>query len=372
MILTMDVGTSFFKVGVIDIKGNILFFNKVKITLDAGELNPYQWEISLIKACSSIPLKYLNIIEVIVVSGNGPTIIPIGSSGKPIADALLWNDTRSLSVSDEIRQKIKQSLPPNFFLSKAYWFYKEHPELYDQTVSFLSCPEYISYLLTGNVFTLLPVEGFSAFYWNSEKITKLGLDPVKFPEFISPFQTYGSYSNFDLIPKIKKNIPVICAGPDFLMSILGSGSIKQGILCDRTGTSEGLNFCSSTPIQVDNFRTLPHLMPGLYTVAGLIPNSGDYVLNNKLDLLIEQYKNILKGLSDAGIIVEEIRIVGGHANIDELNKLKSMCTKVPIKIYAEGSELVGNAILGSVVTGKHPDIKSACKSMVREKFCYNI
>ncbi len=376
MILAIDVGTTFLKVAIIDFTGKIYFSEKRVIDLsfdkDTREVDPAKWESGLTFLCSSIPSKYVKQIESIVVSGNGPTFIPVDNLGKPVGNALLWVDDRALTLVDEIREKLGEYLPPNFFLSKAYWFKKEQPDLYAKTKYFLSCPEYISFLLTGKVFTLLPDVGFTNYYWTNTKIEKLGLDKNKFPEFISPFDAYGKLNNSKVISGAVKGIPVICAGPDFTMSVLGTGAVSEGIICDRTGTSEGINYCSSSPVNIHGLRTLPHIVTGLYTVAGLIPSSGDYLLTDRVDQLIIEYKSIIDLMISSGLNIKEIRVIGGHSGIEKLNRLKAESFDIPLKIYHDGSDLIGNAVLGSVVCGFYKSIEEACALMVREKLCYNI
>lgn len=376
MILAIDIGTTFLKVAVVDFNGDIKFFQKGAVDIitddDVYEVNPNDWTKTVISLCRSIPIKFLDVISSIVISGNGPTIVPIDIEGHPVGNAYSWMDSRANSVTDEIKDKLGVYLPPNFFLSKIYWLKKAKSILYNKSSSFLSCPEYLSYKMTGNKYTLLPAEGFKDFYWDNQKIIKLDLDLDKFPNFISPQQEFGKYSGSLNISGLKKGLPVICGGPDFTMSILGTGSIYEGILCDRTGTSEGLNYCTSKPYNIDGLRTLPHLVKGLYTVSGLIPLSGEYVLSSQEDKLIEEYKVIINKMINEGLTIKEIRIIGGHAGIDHLNIKKAGCFPIPVKIYPEGSDLIGNGVLGSFVSGYYDSIEEACLKMVKEKFCYNI
>lgn len=375
MILAMDIGTTFLKVAVIDFNGTIYFFEKSAVAVnyinDIREVNPDYWNYGLKRLCSSIPDSFMKEITSVVISGNGPTIVPVDSNGDSIGNAFLWMDTRAESVTGEIHDLLGEYLPPNFFLSKAYWVKKDKTNLYNKTSHFLSCPEYISYLFTGRIFTLLPQKGFIDFYWNRDKILKLGMDPGKFPDFISPYEVYGEYDGRVKIPGLKIGTPIICAGPDFTMSVLGTGSIEEGIVCDRTGTSEGINFCSRFPRHINGLRTLPHIVDGLYTISGLIPDSGNYVMSGMYDSLIEEYRSIIQNMLDEGLSIQEIRIVGGHARIPELNKKKAACFPVPLRVYPEGSELIGNSILGSVVTGYYQSIEIACSKMIREEVCYN-
>lgn len=376
MILAIDIGTTFLKVAGVDFHGKINFFQKRAVdvkTVDGGyEVDPDHWRLALVHLCESIPEKFMSEIKSIVISGNGPTIVPLDSTGSTLGSAYLWMDNRANSVTDEIREKLGEFLPPNFFLSKIYWLKQQKKDLYNTSASFLGCPEYLSYIMTGDIYTLLPQEGFKGFYWNDDKIKKLGLDQDKFPDFISPREVYGYYNGKLKTRGLKKGIPIICGGPDFTMSILGTGSIDNGIVCDRTGTSEGLNYCSSEVYNIDGLRTLPHLISGLFTISGLIPKSGEYVLSGQEDLLIKEYKIIINKMIDEGLDINEIRVIGGHAGLDHLNEKKAECFPFPIKVYPEGSDLIGNGVLGSVVIGYYKTLKEACSNMVREKICYNI
>ncbi|WP_319560817.1 FGGY-family carbohydrate kinase [Marispirochaeta sp.] len=59
-----------------------------------------------------------------------------------------------------------------------------------------------------------------------------------------------------------------------MMAIIGSGAVRPGLSCDRAGTSEGINYCSEKSINSPSLRTLPHAVPGLYTVAGILSSTG--------------------------------------------------------------------------------------------------
>lgn len=375
MVLSIDIGTTFLKAAVVDFNGHIHFSSRKRIQIytdsDTAEVQPEDWITGLIEICSSVSYDVASGITVIVVSGNGPTVIPVDDNGSPVHRGVLWMDKRSEAISHDMSSAIGD-FNPNFFLGKSFWFKKHMPELYGKVSSFMSCPEYISYKLTGNRYTLLPGDGFIPFYWTEEKILKLGMDYDKFPQFISPTEVYGVFNSCLKLGNISQGIPVVCGGPDFLMSVLGSGSIKAGILCDRTGTSEGLNLCTDYRVDRDNLRTLPHLVDSLYTIAGLIPDSGELVIKGRLNEVVEKYKKIIDLMITSGLQIDEIRIIGGHSQIAELNRMKAEAFTIPVKVYPSGSDLVGNAVLGSVVTGVYGSFEEAENNMVREIKCYNV
>lgn len=365
MIFAVDIGTSYFKASVVDIEGEIIFSSRVELKItgegNKREADPKLWVDAFFNVYDSISNKIKSSLEAIVISGNGPTILPVDSSGRPLSNASLWMDSRSHETSSQLIEKLGHFVPGNFYLSKVFWYMKKEPEIYNSAKWFISCPEYLCYELTGNAFTLLPGDGFLPYYWDDSKLNKLGIDKSKMPDYSGLFEIHGYF----------KNIPVICAGPDFLMSVLGSGSVEPGIVCDRTGTSEGLNYCSDKDIEIEGLRTLPHVIPGLYTLAGLIPDSGDLIDNGKEDLLIDKFSNQLSLMVDNGLNIKDVRVIGGHSAIEELNMKKAKVLNCPLKVYAAGAELVGNAALGYFILGKYESLIEACRIMVKETACYN-
>jgi xylulokinase len=58
------------------------------------------------------------------------------------------------------------------------------------------------------------------------------------------------------------------------MSLLGTATVQPGRTCDRAGTSEGINHCRATATDSEEVRCLPHVVPGLWNVAGVLSSTG--------------------------------------------------------------------------------------------------
>jgi len=106
-------------------------------------------------------------------------------------------------------------------------------------------------------------------------LTQLGLDPDKFPSFMNPGDlvghiTAGAAAYFSL----PKEIPVFAGAPDFYVSILGAGAIQPGSVCNRSGTSEGINVCSTIPESDNRLMSYRHPVPEFYNISGIISTSG--------------------------------------------------------------------------------------------------
>ena len=58
------------------------------------------------------------------------------------------------------------------------------------------------------------------------------------------------------------------------MALLGAGAVTPGTVCDRAGTSEGINYCSCSKADYPGLRCLPHIIRGYYNVSAILTSSG--------------------------------------------------------------------------------------------------
>jgi xylulokinase len=281
MVLACDIGTTILKTAIIDIKGKLLSFSKVRIVAlqgaatDYTNSEPLRWIMCLKEAIlrlSGIKRKH---IRAIVVSGNGPTLIPVGGKGIPLSPALTWQNMKGADLAEMIKEKTGNTVEPSYYLGKAYWLFKNMPHIYEKVCHFLPCPEYINYFLTGNARIILPAPDYIRYMWSSHAIEKLGMETEKFPPFVEMGEEVGRVcSHVSRTLGIPAGIPVFAGGPDFIMSLLGTATVREGQTCDRTGTSEGINHCSGRAVKEGKLLCFPHISKGLYNISAILHTSG--------------------------------------------------------------------------------------------------
>ncbi|MDR1587779.1 MAG: hypothetical protein LBS57_10015 [Treponema sp.] len=286
MILAIDIGTSSFKTALwtfdmIRVAGASA---PLSIAVNDGlrhEADPKQWPEVLEACCRR--LGSLSAVEALVISGNGPSLVPVtgpagmavGGAAPSAAAARLWLDRRAGKAAAEVSAAIGDYVDPGFFLPKALGIKNDEPALYGRILFFLGCPEYLAYALTGEARFVFPSEGFDRWYWNDEVLRKLGFDAEKFPPFIFPGDTIGT-----VLPGaagrfgFRAGIPVIAGGPDFFVSILGAGVVKPGQVCDRSGTSEGINLCTEKRITDKRLMSYGHPVKPYWNLSGIISTTG--------------------------------------------------------------------------------------------------
>ena len=149
MILTLDVGTTTFKGALFNDDGSLCTLESLPMSIvsnSAGvhECDPRQWS----EALGSIAKKFSGIgkVRAIVVSGNGPTLVPVlsrpvcrdGILGAETGMAKLWLDRSSVDEAAEISKRIGSFVDPSFSLPKALNLYRNQRDVYDKTLCFVS------------------------------------------------------------------------------------------------------------------------------------------------------------------------------------------------------------------------------------------
>ena len=285
MILTFDIGTSLLKGGIFDASGVLRCRAEVPLHLSDREdplmheadANNWISALSLVTAQLELPgaSGRRGRIEAVVVSGNGPTLVPVDAKGGPLDFAMTWLDRRGVEEARMIAEVTGRYVDPTFYLPKALWIFRNRPEVYRKTRHFCTCPEFVDLFLTGVARTVLPSEQFTPYIWTPETIERLGMDPQKFPPFIRPGETVGEVrQEAEELLGIPAGTPVVAGGPDFVMTLLGTATVRPGRACDRAGTSEGINLCAEQVVEDSRLLCLPHIIEGYTNISGIISTSG--------------------------------------------------------------------------------------------------
>jgi xylulokinase len=284
MILTLDIGTTNLKAALFEEDGNLCSLRHAQVTYEGYLVDPVQWSLALSSVFASFPS--LEKVNTLVVSGNGPTLVPVfgqvENKGNTLvcasAKARLWHDRRAVQESEKISRLSGSFVDASFSLPKALYVYNNEPEIYEKTKFFLSAYDYINYLLTGEAKTIIHARGSERWYWNELLLSQLGLDAAKFPDFCYPGDVIESVSPLAIeCFGFASNAIVFAGAPDFYVSILGTGAVSLGRVCDRSGTSEGINLCTEKPLSDNRLMAYRHPIAPYYNVSGIISSSGQAI-----------------------------------------------------------------------------------------------
>lgn len=283
MIAAYDIGTTVLKGALLSEEGEFLAFSSRKLEMiNTGkpgyyEADPHQWK----QAVNEITTENLaavgpgSDVRAAIISGNGPTLVPVSHSGEFLSPVMSWMDRRGTAETARIKEVSGRYLDPTFYLPKALWLAKNRPDVYAETGHFLSCPESLLFWLTGEAVTVLPGSHFLQYFWDKKLLGDLGLDSDKFPEFTKPGKLTGTVSAAGALASgLPQGMPVISAGADFIVSLLGTGAVYPGRACDRAGTSEGINLCTEITISDPRLMWYGHVVEPWYNISGIISTSG--------------------------------------------------------------------------------------------------
>jgi xylulokinase len=284
MLCGIDLGTSALKCGLFDPDGRRLGIGKAAVGLYKGDAageayaEPLEWAKAAALAIGEAMRqtgKGPSAIEAIAISGNGPTLVAVGADGLPLGRALSWMDRSALNQAGRIATRMGRPIDPSFYLPKALKLFEEGEQGGAQPVRFFSAPEYLAFLFGADPVSYLPDPYYERFIWDLESAAAMGLNAGLFPPYVRQGQRIGSVSvqSADAFG-LAAGTPIVAGFPDFLAALVGSGSTRPGIACDRSGSSEALNLCAQAPFKDERLFSLPHALPGLWNQSGGLSTSG--------------------------------------------------------------------------------------------------
>jgi xylulokinase len=347
--LCLDIGTSSLKGAVISSEGKLV--SDGRIYYKEGVV----WQQALKELVQKLDRTFS--ISAVCVSGSGPTFIPL-KNDNTIGTPLFWNDKKEKPLA------YGQSL----YLPKLVWLKENQPAEYEGTKLFLTMDGYFNWLLTGVAAAPVFDDRFVPFFWDKENAAGNGIDFEKLPPLVHTGEKIGTVTKeAEEQFGIKAGTPLFAGGSDFLMAILGTATLKAGQICDRAGTSEGINYCCAGEKTVNGpeLRVMPHITLGCTNISVRLPESAHLIETDR-----EQYSRslcrLLQALEREGCAAEALRLSGGQAKNAEWNQLRANMTGKRVLVpEIEDGELAGCACAAFAGLGLYGSPAQAAEAIVR-------
>lgn len=365
-VLSVDIGTTSLKAGFISADGEVVSFYRQSILFCDGQFVARQWKKALRKAVRKMLRqcgKNNVSIKAIAISGNGPTVV--SKNGR----TLRWNENIDYNLLGISRLQYGNSL----FLPRIMAFKACFPSDYSNSDYIFSGPEYLIYELCNAAVTVLPEERFKDAYWDKGCLGPCGIPAEKLPDFVSPGTICGKLlANEARALRLPASIPIVAGGPDFVVALIGTNTLSAGKLCDRSGSSEGFNLCSQKFIVVPGVRSLPSVIPGLWNLSVLIPDSGKIDEDERLEACKNAVDLLRSVASDNEIIFPDTMVAtGGQTKAEDYMTRKTAALGLSVGVcQISDAELLGDACAGWVALGKFSSLKEAAAALVRETVTY--
>ena len=284
--LGIDLGTSSLKTVLINEKLELL--DQASRNTDAilsleglgSEQSPESWWQCLLECLSRMDCSQ---VAAVGFSGQMHGLVALDEWGKPVCNAILWNDRRSQPQGERIaalQSSRCNRAVSGFLLSSLLWMKEEQPDLFGRIRTVLLPKDYLRFRLTGELATDRGDASGTGAYdlaaecWDLSLLKRLGLDPGIFPpvadSFDAPWRTLATGTT------LPAGVPVTCGSGDHGMQLVGNGVLtSSGRMNCNIGTASQLSITADGfNGDVGKLNVFCHPVRGRYDLVGASLNGG--------------------------------------------------------------------------------------------------
>ena len=310
--LSIDQGTTSTRCILFNIDGTVAFSHQIELTQYFPDNNCVEHDpieiIDSVNKCLENVVNDIDVNEIIsigITNQRETTVAWSKSTGKPFYNAIVWQDTRTQDICDELiknkrlTELIKSTgLPIStyFSLSKIIWLIENVPSikssLFDD-VCFGTVDSWILYNLTGNFYTDVTNASRTLIYdlynmeWSDDILNELNIPKHSLPE-VKP-----SLSNFGQIDGVIEGVPITAILGDQQAALFGQNCTNKGDVKNTYGTGcFALTNTGTDIIESENglLTTVAYQIEGeepLYALEGSVPIAGAAVqwLRDNLNII---------------------------------------------------------------------------------------
>ncbi|WP_185873439.1 glycerol kinase GlpK [Blattabacterium cuenoti] len=261
-VLSLDQGTTSSRAIIFDNIGNIISIAQKEFTQiypypgwvehNAEEIWSTQASVAL-EAMLKADLNGKNIVSIGITNQRETTVVWDKITGKPIFNAIVWQDRRTSKYCDQIkkegltgmiRKKTGLIIDPYFSATKIKWILDNIPgarkKAYLGILAFGTIDTWLIWNLTGKKIHVTDVTNASrtmlfnihTLNWDSELINLFNIPKNMLPEVKSSSEIFG-YTTGNII---SKNIPISGIAGDQQASLFGQMCTKVGMVKNTYGT----------------------------------------------------------------------------------------------------------------------------------------
>lgn len=276
LFMAIDIGTTNIKIAIFTEKGELQAISQERCKERKSDcchgIDPLIWWETTKKAIFKMPVNLKKKVVALSITGQGPTIIPIYKEKQIAHKVITWLDTCG---KEHLKPILEMGIDGQSaaVISKLIWL----KDKIKKPAYLLQPWDYICMKLTERIVNMsFDIPGFRPCWYNDVIMKKFGLkDYFLLPKFISTGTKIADIlPNIAIDTELPPNLVVVAGAADFAAALVGTRTIEDGYLCDRGGTSQGINLCTNKDINCNGLMKTPFFIPGLWKVSGIMSTTG--------------------------------------------------------------------------------------------------
>jgi sugar (pentulose or hexulose) kinase len=307
MIVVIDIGTSSLRTLLMDGNGKILDVQKRGYSLCYPSSNAVEMDMALLdtalfealKASFSLVKAWGKQATALSVTAQRSSVIPVDEHGRALAPALMWQDTRSSGICEEVLAYSKEIYSisgmkpsPVFSAPKMAYLKRRFPGVYESSYKLIGFCEYVLQMLTGLFVTDTSIASRTCLFditkkeWSPFLLDLFSIDCNKLCSLVDVGTVIGKTTDhFGSLMGISYSIPVVSAGGDQQCAALGLGCIENESAMINLGTGAYVIALTDKPLLDIGMRVNCNVsaIAGKWIVEGAVLSAGktlDWVNDN--------------------------------------------------------------------------------------------
>jgi sugar (pentulose or hexulose) kinase len=297
LLAAVDVGTTGARAAAIDPSGTLVAETRRPYRTRAphpgwAEQDAAEWGEHAVAALAALSgrLPHPERVAGIGLTGQCPTVAPVGADGRPVGPGMLYRDNRAVAEAREMRDALGPEhmhartghVAEAFHIGpKVLWLRRHLPDVYAATRWFLQPRDVVLRRLTGRVATDETHADATMFFdlrarrWADDLLTRFDVDPGLFPEALPSWETAAQLPAAAAAETgLRAGIPIVIGAADSQCVAFGAGVVDPGPVSEMAGASSCLNSAVTEPLPDIRITHYSHVVPDRFTTELGINTSG--------------------------------------------------------------------------------------------------
>ena len=210
------------------------------------EQQPEQW-MDAVAATAREVLQHVDRARIagIGVSGQQHGAVVLDAAGAVVRPAKLWCDTATVAEARELARRTGRPMPTGFTASKLLWLARHEPRQWAAVHRVLLPHDFVNLRLSGEYSMEFGDASGTGFFdpkhRSFDEAAMVAIDP-RLPAMLPPLRAIGALAGRLSAAAAERTglpagIPIAPGGGDNMMSAIGSGATKAGVVVVSLGTS---------------------------------------------------------------------------------------------------------------------------------------